>query len=153
MKPRRKMSYKYVSQFLKKHNCDKDVIEDWLCEDNRIAWEKTLLPKRIIDKEKYYSCYILYGFDYRDALRAKYPEKGMVEITCLLAKYWSIHRDLQDHTWYHYKALFDEMSFVRKNRVDMVARYPDKTPEAIDYLLRDIYAQLKATKTNSDNTP
>jgi hypothetical protein len=137
---RRKASNTFIIQFLKEH-CPKETVDAWKTEENQTKWKTTLLPKKPGDKEKYYSCYILYGFDNRDRLRKANPTMTMVEITCLLAKYWRIHKEANDTTYQHYKSLFEQMAFVRKHRRGLVERYPDKTEDEIDNLLMKMYAK------------
>lgn len=137
---RRKAANVFIVQFLKKH-CSKEIVDKWKTEENQDKWKSTLLPKKSGDKEKYYSCYILYGFDNRDRLRKSHPNMTMVEITCLLAKYWRMHKEANDATYQHYKSLFEQMAFARKHRKSLIERYPDKSEDEIDNLLMKMYAK------------
>lgn len=151
MKQRRKAANRFVIEFLKRNAASTtttpDLVEKWKAEDNQRQFRTTCLPKNNLDKEKYYSCYILYGFDNRDRLRQAHPTLTMVEITCLLARYWQIHKKANDATYRHYKALFEQMAFARKHKPGLIERYPDKTEEDIDHLLIKMYAKWHATSS------
>ena len=137
---RRKAVNTFFIQFLKEH-CSKEIIDQWKTEENQNKLKTTLLPKKPGNKEKYYSCYILYGFDNRDRLRKANPTMTMVEITCLLAKYWIMHKEANDDTYRHYKSLFEQMAFARKHRKSLIERYPDKSEDEIDNLLIKMYSR------------
>jgi hypothetical protein len=122
------------------------VVDKWKDELIQERWNTVLLPKKPVDKEKYYSCYILYGFDNRDKLRKSNPKMTMIEIMCLLAKYWRIHKEANDDTYRHYKNLFEQMAFSRKHKQDLVDRYPEKTEEDIDNLLIKMYSRISTVK-------
>lgn len=153
MKHRRKAANRFVIQFLKTNASSSsaatdDLVEKWKAEENQRQFRTACLPKTGLsaaDKEKYYSCYILYGFDNRDRLRQAHPTLTMVEITCLLAKYWRIHKEANDATYRHYKALFEQMAFARKHKPGLIERYPEKTAEDIDRLVLKMYAKWHAT--------
>jgi hypothetical protein len=138
---RRKNANSFVVKFLKEHTTP-EVLELWKSETNQNEWKTTLLPKKPIeDKEKYYSCYILYGFDNRDKIRRSNPQLSMVEITRLIAKYWMIHKKANDETYKHYTLLFERMAFSRKHKKELVERYPEKTEAEIDSLLTKMHAK------------
>lgn len=138
MKKRRKAANIFIINFLKEH-CDKEILDLWKSQEIQDKWKATLLPKKSVDKEKYYSCYILYGFDNRDRIRKNNPTMSMVEIMCLLAKYWRIHKEANDTTYQHYKTLYKQMAFSRKYKQGLIERYPEKSIDEIEKLLLKMY--------------
>lgn len=87
---------RYILGFMKLNKVNNEIIDDWLSKENQNRFKSSMTKMRVNHSKRGKTIYICFCDEERPQVYKEFPNMNIKEITCEMARRWSIFKENPD---------------------------------------------------------